>query len=133
MMLCFLVLQKGVKEVAIRMVGRSSNNLFWLWSPPRTLRRRKTQPSHEDEPVDDDPSKPTSIFENWSEGGEGGRTIFGAGRLEGGGGGGGGLRKHGHFLPTWFLWVEKEGDKLDICGAGLQTERLYWGAFTYGL
>ena len=65
--------------------------------------------------VADDPSKPTSIFEN-SEGGR--RTLFGAC---------GGLRKRGHFLPTWFLWEwrrerGRERDKLDICGVRAQGE-----------
>ena len=82
-----------------------------MWPTKAAARAQKTQ-SYEDEPVDDDPSKPTSIFQNWSEGeGEGGRYL---GQAASG--------NAGIFYPRGFRGCGAEGDMFDICGgAGLRA------------
>ena len=71
--------------------------------------------------VVDDPSKPTSIFEN-SEGGRRRRTLFGAGRRRRP------PETRAFSTHVVFVGVEEEGeregerDKLDICGVRAQGE-----------
>ena len=71
--------------------------------------------------VADDPSKPTSIFEN-SEGGRRRRTLFGAGRRRRRPPETRAFSTHVVFVGVEEGERERERDKLDICGVRAQGE-----------